>query len=513
MTLPATVSLTSAASVVPFSDLANFISNCNPSPIHYALTLGEPYTSLSQSSENWYIVVPTRVKNVPRPTTTLISPLPTHTHDMVETPRIIVTPSSRYLHNTLVELASKLYHCANLTQATLVTASSAFVHYAYQAAYGGVLFCVLLSLRFAQLAFSSLGNIAAVMYFIMYWISRPVYLAPMFIYRLALDSTLYVFSTSYRLLAHIFNLAIVQLYFIPMSYITMMAAALGSMVGLVAGLAIVTIQYVLPSAVVKNDPPAVTARAMVKEFTARQAPKKKQLLSPLKLTSLPAPKKQVKQLVLPENIKPPVSFIDLNPSFEEMPKPEFVTPNDGLSSVESVESSFSGKHGSYTSEYDEEPDQVIRRKSIADKFTDRALSLQLSPSHSPLYEDEDGYSNYVQKSLAQDIFSADNSASNTAATSPIAPLLSSDRRFKLTRHRRRSLSPPTDPLAVGRLFSNESEQSSVYEEAIEAIAEGEFDDAKSYLPMGIGTGIETRSVPVQRRISSFEAIAEEADEP
>lgn len=490
--------------VVPFADLANFISDCNPSPVGYMLATGEPYQSVAQHSESWYIIVPSPKKTAYSTSPPLLSTPSTQAAtpaasdkgaspwqlqlDLAKSKRADLLGEPQAMHEKVV---STIIDCAKYTKQNLAPTIWGALYGVYGVAYSAVA----LGLRCTQMGLAAGVHVLQTLYSVVATMAYWAYAIPKYTFIYASAPFVKAAKLWYRISIYLYNLTIVQLYLIPLAYIALLAGVVGSVVGMVAGATVVAIQYVFP--IVKS-----ASTDFVDEFTTQQhlqqQPKEKSQVTVSVELKKSGSKKQEKRLLIATGrlvvsarsspLSSPALTSTTPPDSAEPsrpPSPTYLTPENTLGSIEN----FSGKHVAYTSDYEDEPEPLTsatltsnsKFKPISKKFSGDLLARNLSkpsPStqDSPLYEDEDGYFNYHQNSITSlsDLISAAaaataagadtsppsgsaslcNSAASTAVTSPLVPLLSppGERRFKLARTRRESGSPPavdTPVLAAG----------------------------------------------------------------
>lgn len=472
MALVSEVSLIQSTAFVPFPDLANFILACETT-VGYALGPHESYTPVTR--ENTYVLVPTK--------TTIQLP----------TPAMQETASETHLQkkpdlSTANELTSLRETFAQFLLTPLLWIYSATCSIAS------------FSLKSAKYFTKSAGSVIQTAFWmaksVLYWAARLIYVVPKYLIIVISTPFLKVLSLVYHLVCYFFSLAIVRLYLIPLSYITTLAAFVGSIVGLMAGVTIVAIQYIFPT---KISAPA--SQVMVKEFTSKQKVERKQ--SAVKIPSLIIPRDPMK----PERPKPviyePPKTI-LTPPLESTVSltPEFLTPEDSPSSVGSF---TSGKHGAFSSDYEEEPANVA---PPSEELMDRLNGDEI---HLPLYEDEDGYFNYVLSSVSPEpdypmTMSAAGSTLNTAATSPVTAFPSpTEGRFKLNRSRGNT--SPTNRTSDDESYFDKMCEVSEPLSPAHILKEEKGRTSLNKAPSG-------KQATREKAFSSrFEAIEEERDEP
>lgn len=457
--------------VVPFADLANFISDCNPSPVDYMLASGEPFQSTvaqHSHSESWYIVVPS-----PKKTS---NPQDFHQDQSFSllssssgSPPLQLTPSSAHsaaaatlapapaaevsdqgsspwqlqlqhakskqadllgepqaMHEKVV---STIIDCAKYTKQNFAPTIWAALYSIYGLAYSAVA----LAVRCTQMGWAAGVYVMHTFYSVMATMAYWAYAIPKYSFIYASTPFVKAAKLWYRISVYLYNLTVVQLYLIPLAYIALLAGVVGSVVGIVAGATVVAIQYVFP--IVKS-----ASTDFVDEFTTQQQLQQQQPKEKSQVTvsvELKKSKKQEKRLLIATGrlvisaksspLSSPALTSTTPPDSAEPsrpPSPTYLTPENSQGSIEN----YTGKHAAYTSDYEDEPvpfpsanttskfnKPISKKFSASDLLARNNMSKQNSSTQdSPLYEDEDGYFNYHQNSITSlsDLISA---AAATAA--------------------------------------------------------------------------------------------------
>lgn len=507
---------TSSTPILPFPDLAKFIAECEPSSVNYALS-SQSSTSPStipSSTEIWYVQVPTSVHSNGRRIQKHSDSSKTPMNHNTDQPHSDGPPKNavllqqiesfvQYTQRNIVPSLKKLFYNAH-----------SMAYYITQTGFNAAKFIVFSAGRVAKLLSSIISGL-------LYGIWHSIYLVASYAAMFVSFPLTYSTRIFYSVFHFFYSLAIVQLYIIPMSCIAALATVVGGLAGAITGLTIVIIQYIFPSAVSSHDPSSTLAQSMVKEFTAKHPlhHSSDQTLTKNDKILLPtATFKPLKEPSPPTVSSPSFTLPDAPPNdTDPLSNSELIKSEASLSSIESLGSS--GKHEAYTSDYEDDPEHHVQEKSSATntgRYTSKLSPEPLPHPHSPLYEDEDGYFNYLQSSYSSDMDYSSSATTSTAITSPISiPILSSpaERRFKLTRHRRGSLSPPLDTSAAGPLDSVKSvdfdTESVTTEEVIDDQDSNEIQG--KCIAETAPIGAEPQLPYPKNFLNSFEPITEESD--
>lgn len=303
-----------------------------------------------------------------------------------------------------------------------------------------------------------------------------------------------IFTTDliFRIYKYIGSIPLINLYLKPIFYLTMLSALVGSVIGFCVGYIIIVIRQLIPITSNKSKQNSAVSN-MVKTFEnslSTQRPTlrfKSHVPSTTKIKSKPISDLPAKTIL----VAVPAVIDPIESPTNPVPLPIAVSINhtDSSASVNSL----SGKHKAYTSDYEEENEKLklnsldnsFRKIQSSDEIEPYVGYAEMPPVTPPLYEDEDGYSNYFIQSSSEVL---EDIESNTPAVTP------------------KIQSPVSETNSV--VNNNEGFSSTTLSESADVHTEDET--------RNIGdddTILETLKIPV-REISytrNFESITEEGD--
>jgi hypothetical protein len=300
--------------------------------------------------------------------------------------------------------------------------------------------------------------------------------------------------------SYIDSIPLINLYLKPIYYLSMLSAIVGSAIGLWVGFIVLAIRYLIPTTSKKTEQELV-ARSMIKSFKNSLSVQQ----SNLKLQSrVPSTTKIKHKQGSDSNYTIVSGTASAAVNSTAMPvNPTSLSTATTLNNTNNATSAASlpGKHEASTSNCEE--NEKIKTKPLSSSFrTDQPINdlecygfyVEIPSITPPMYEDEDGYSNYFIRSAAPGELSPHTPADSPTLQSPALEVKNS---------RNDDFSSKSTTLSKGLNLSCGNENGNIDDDDDD---DGDDDDDDN-------TIYEIPKTPVGKIIYSsiFESIAEESD--